>query len=724
MIEDDPQGHPEREKYTYGGVVFIYDSEANREVTTFPSRDFSSDCSGTKCTKPIMLPKAEIDLNAAVNRNRTMLQIAAAKETWTSHSVLVVDMSGSMRRDDVNGARCRSDGVWLSLARDWIKAPLDKGARTATYLISVVLMAATAKCVIRCQPTDWVLYNSFIEMREWRTERPEGPGNYMPALQMAESLLMLNTCGSCSLSLLFFSDGKPSDHGDFAGVAGKIASKFGRRLSCTCIGMAEQGENFSTLEEMVREVASFGAIATFGQPSLDSDSLSNIISSLASSLTSSKTEMTDLGTRKAKTVRVDVVREKHGTPDDVFLTDDWWAYKNESVSLFWSWSYKMNDFVKIFDWRCDNCWADCRESHIVCPACQAVCFCSELCRKSLLRDHQANCPSLAAGMRKGKIIHREVPSFSVGVRRTIFGEGAERMVHKFRFLNQRMEFTGPLMVAKESRFVDEEASYEQRLEYHRNFMRTQAIASEMADKFNAAIEDLSKRLPANWGFGSSSCPRISFLEPMVVEVKDGKLGDYCILIEPMLEVSRYEKFSNNMGYVKGQKKLDSLVQSIGRLRIDEAKKDGAPLGAIEEGSESDSEEEDGDCGEELFDEKHKQPSRSGQASGDYMCLDSDVPHVFSHFTYEKSKGQLMVVDLQGVFTVQRDNSKLYQLTDPVIHKKKSKQLKAWSFGRTDRGRKGMEAFFATHVCTDLCKLLGLHNNMDMASDRLRSARCD
>jgi hypothetical protein len=381
----------------------------------------------------------------------------------------------------------------------------------------------------------------------------------------------------------------------------------------------------------------------------------------------------------------------------------------------------MNDFVKIFDWRCENCWADCRCNHIVCSACQAVCFCSDLCRKSLLRDHQTKCSSLAASMRKGKIIHREVHSFSVAIRRTIFGEGAERMVHKFRFLNQQKEFTGPLMVAKESRFVDEEASYEQRLEYHRNFMRTQAIASEMADKFNAAVTGLKQHFTTNGVV--NACPRISFLEPMVVEVKDGKLGDYCILIEPMLEVSKYEKFNGNMGFVKGQKKLDNLSKSIGKLRIEEAgaKKDEAPLGAIEEGSEND---EDSDCDEQLFDEKQKQPSKSSQASGDYLCLDSDVPHVFSHFTYEKSKGRLMVVDLQGVFTVQSDNSKLYQLTDPVIHKKKSKQFKTWSFGRTDRGKRGMEAFFATHVCTDLCRLLGLNNNMDMGSDRLRSAKCD
>ena len=177
MKED---GHSGREKYTFGGIVFIYDPRRNKEVTSYPSRDFSSDGSGTKVSEPILLAKFPNP-----QRDPNVMQIIADKENWTSHSVLVVDMSGSMRRDDVNGARCRSDGVWMSLARDWIKAQIDKGTRSATDLISVVLMSDKAKCVVRCQPTDWVLFNEFLDLREWSRERPEGPGNYMPALKMA-----------------------------------------------------------------------------------------------------------------------------------------------------------------------------------------------------------------------------------------------------------------------------------------------------------------------------------------------------------------------------------------------------------------------------------------------------------------------------------------------------------------------------------------------------------
>lgn len=303
-------GHNGRHKYTYGGIVFIYDPLRNREVTTFAAPDISLATSGTKVAQPVMLEKNSQHecQEAKLQHLAKQAEMEAKLAEWTSHSVLVIDMSGSMRRDDVNGARCRSDGVWMALARDYVKRELDKKTRSCTDLVSVVVMSDQAQVVICAEPTDWVLYNKLVDLREWSNIRPRGPGNYLPALDLAERLLLRNTEGSCALSLLFFSDGRPSDRGDFAGRMGKIASRFGRRLSITCIGMAEEGEDFSTLHQMVDEAKAYGAIASFGKPSLDADALSNIITSLASSLTTSKTEMTELATGRSKTVRMDVRR--------------------------------------------------------------------------------------------------------------------------------------------------------------------------------------------------------------------------------------------------------------------------------------------------------------------------------------------------------------------------------------------------------------------------------
>lgn len=216
-------------------------------------------------------------------------------------------------------------------------------------------MKDDAELIIEYEPTTWVLYNQLIDMREWENHRPQGHGNYIPALQMAEDLLTSNTHAGCALSLLMFSDGKPSDR-VISGVdkreiickkIGSLASKFGRRLSISCIGMADMNEDFSVLNDMVTEAKSYGAQASFGKPSLDTESLSNIISSLATSLTTSKTEMTEMRTGVTKMIRMDVTREKPNTPDNV---GKWREYSNQSNDYFvqriWGWRYERGlDFV-------------------------------------------------------------------------------------------------------------------------------------------------------------------------------------------------------------------------------------------------------------------------------------------------------------------------------------------------------------------------------------------
>jgi len=599
----------------------------------------------------------------------------------------------------------------MALARDFIKVPLEKDLRSCNDVISVVLMRDTAEVVIKYEPIDWVLYNKFLDMREWTTARPRGPGNYMPALELAGDLLKLNSCGGCALSLFFFSDGKPSDRGDFSSLVGDLASKFGRRLSFTCVGMAEsEDDEFSTLFNMVKEAESYGCVASFGRPKLDTDSLSHIVSTLATSLTTTVTEMTDVVTGKMKTVRTDILREKRGTVDGDHLTDDWWKYENQHVVGFYAWNRANNSFVDIMDRRCACCWNE-SSQNFVCPNCKAVYFCSRSCwnKKHVVYNRQSViCQAMQMKYLSCKISEKEmdqVHSFSVAVKNKYFEEGAERQVRKFRFLGQdQYTFIGPVMVAKESRFIEEEASYDRRLKFHEQFMRTQSISSAYSEKFNEAILKLEDKRVL-----SQRSPRIEFLKPLLVEVNDKKLKNYCFLIEEMLE-GKYEKFNNNKGYVKGQDHNGKFKKSIGQSQIsirlsqnslsdlvsmfenfsfaDEPTKDG--LDAIYEGSEDLESDDD--------------------SSGIYQMNSIEIydfPQAFSHFTYQKSKNKLIVVDLQGVLKFGSFGTKIFRLTDPVIHQRKQSQAKNYNFGRTNLGEKGMQAFFATHQCSALCRALGL-----------------
>lgn len=71
----------------------------------------------------------------------------------------------------------------------------------------------------------------------------------------------------------------------------------------------------------------------------------------------------------------------------------------------------------------------------------------------------------------------------------------------------------------------------------------------------------------------------------------------------------------------------------------------------------------------------------------------NTPQTFSHFTYEKSKNYLVIVDIQGVGDC---------YTDPQIHTKDRE-----GFGVGNSGKQGIEQFISTHNCNALCKALNL-----------------
>ena len=79
------------------------------------------------------------------------------KRRWTSHTVAVIDQSGSMRAADIDKSVTRSDLVWLTLAVDVVKYGLESGERKATDVLSVVFMKDSATVVIDRQPFDWIL---------------------------------------------------------------------------------------------------------------------------------------------------------------------------------------------------------------------------------------------------------------------------------------------------------------------------------------------------------------------------------------------------------------------------------------------------------------------------------------------------------------------------------------------------------------------------------------
>jgi len=83
----------------------------------------------------------------------------------------------------------------------------------------------------------------------------------------------------------------------------------------------------------------------------------------------------------------------------------------------------------------------------------------------------------------------------------------------------------------------------------------------------------------------------------------------------------------------------------------------------------------------------------------------NTPQAFSHFTFESSNHELIVVDIQGV-------GDLY--TDPQIHTSKGTE-----YGDGNLGIKGFALFFSSHICNEVCKSLGL-SQFDLSTCELAS----
>lgn len=87
---------------------------------------------------------------------------------------------------------------------------------------------------------------------------------------------------------------------------------------------------------------------------------------------------------------------------------------------------------------------------------------------------------------------------------------------------------------------------------------------------------------------------------------------------------------------------------------------------------------------------------------------------FSHWTYEYTRGELLVLDLQGVGE---------NLTDPSVIKPEDKQSRGMVFGPANLGEDAIRNFIAKHRCNSCCRKLKLPDlkRNDYCPGRINSA---
>lgn len=131
----------------------------------------------------------------------------------TSHTVIVVDQSSSMNYADIFGHRSRSRGAYYTIANIMVAEPLMNNLYSYTDLVTVIEMRTDAHVnpQINMEPITWDLYNKLVDL----VNNPlsgKGHGNYIPALRLAAKTLAKTDQYNCAKSILFLSDGRPSDH--------------------------------------------------------------------------------------------------------------------------------------------------------------------------------------------------------------------------------------------------------------------------------------------------------------------------------------------------------------------------------------------------------------------------------------------------------------------------------------------------------------------------------
>eukprot|EP00798_Chlamydomonas_sp_ICE-L_P022993 gene22993-30181_t len=629
-----------RWRYTHKGVVYITDESSRHEVTSWRMDD----------AEDIPHPG-----------------LAFAGLEASTHVVVVIDCSGSMRKGDVPGYKSRTQAVYDTVAKDLVEKHLN--SKVYSLQLSLIEMSDEAKVVLERVAWDNDLLR-FLKRRA-TSMYARSHGNYLPALDQALELLKGGAASQSSMFLIFLSDGAPSDHNfkscehgvqvwqadpnaikafngkpafnncnlcghavrkklqdrvisDCVNKMKHLGDLFGRdRMYAATVAFGPPKENYFVLQSMAAALPK--QTSSFHKLGLSINLLQTAFTALSSTLT---TLATDAGGSRGLTLRKDITshKERQDFKEEQVLTNgvDWDLYCG----------------VKFMSKTRYNLTTDSMEK---------VAF----------------TPIKASFVRQLPIVEtKEKRKKKMGVAHATcsLANGAERIVYQCTDVvsyngGQTAYCVGPKLVAKSS--IHQEHVYD--VEFHRKFCRTQGEAEELAVMFNRRLA-----LGKEW--------QLHFLACFVYTVRDYRFeqnsGRIDVLVEQELE-GKFTKWNNNAGGV-----AKGMNAPMSQLRANVM-----GLGAINEDEEEEEE------GEESRDE-----------GADDLKLEY-IPQCFSHFTHEDTNGHKLVCDIQGVWNAEDG----FLLTDPVIHHHSNSRR----HGATDRGKPGMEKFFETHRCNPLCHRLGL-----------------
>ncbi len=269
----------------------------------------------------------------------------------------------------------------------------------------------------------------------------------------------------------------------------------------------------------------------------------------------------------------------------------------------------------------------------------------------------------------------------VAMKKKAFGEGSERFAFQFfEVAKDGSTVVGCPLVAKESRFINDNihgSDWKTRDKFAKRFCKVQLAARKAAIEFNKKLDSLINL--------DSHVARITFLDCSIYYLTNPDTQEeFAVVVEKRLE-GEFDKWNNNNGYVQKDKTTPQQKKTLSTLAED---------GEVEENQEENDEELGSSCLKPI------------EIDNGIFVSKEEVAQAFSHFSYVQSGKKMLICDLQGVFC---RSSNTFNFTDPVIHyhdaRREGGQNSRRVYGRTDMGQRGIQDFFQTHKCNNLCHLV-------------------
>lgn len=482
----DPTTGLPRWKYTFGNVVYITDYTCREEVTSYK--------------QAVTIQPAIITQEMRDRRNQVKRILNEEPQMCSTHSIVIIDQSGSMRTSDVNGFRNRSQAAYGCLALDYVADQLYQDPTSGVNSFTLIEMNDTGTVVYDREPLDWLLFNELLQRQQ--SSKPRSHGNYASSIRLAADHIIrekekfgdIDHEDLPHFALVILSDGKPSDKEqeqcqERIMLMYKLAQFLKGKLNVCCMGLGASGSDFVEMEKLVTAAKMCGANADFTHAGLSAVQLSSGFSSLSSRMTTLRDEVDHINDTKDDDREVVKLRNRSSL-----------AKSKEDCN------HMLVD-VKRFKFD-ERKWKDYEDEWVEIP-----------------------------------LIHKDAAGFQQD--KIPFGKGAERLAFRFQEIDRNGKLLGKMMVAKESkRFISDEYK---KFKFHMNFCRIQLKAAELASLFNRAV----KRVPALQPVEKyESLPTIQFVKCRVYTWLDGNCTRG-VLVENFLK-GKFIKFNGNNGFVSTQ----------------------------------------------------------------------------------------------------------------------------------------------------------------------------